>query len=98
MVLETKRASMARSGRLKQELMESQTKAKEKRRFTNGSNRIQQMSGSITKELIMVGTALVGNHTQYTKDKSKATKLTKFMGLHSPTKERLLQAHLQMCS
>ena len=78
--------------------MESQTKPKEKRRLTNGSSRIQQISGSMTKELIMVGTALVGNQTQYTKDSSKANKFNKFMGLHRPTKERLLQAHMQMRS
>ena len=46
----------------------------------------------------MVGTALVGNQTHYTKYSSKANKFNKFMGLHRPTKERLLQAHMQMRS
>ena len=56
------------------------------------------MSGSMTKEPRMVGTALVGNQMQYTKDSAKANKFNKFMELHRPTKEMLLQAHPQMRS
>ena len=73
----------------------SQTKAKVKQLSTNGSNKAHQVSGSMTKEQRMVGTALGGNQTQHTKDSSKANKLSKFMGLHRPTKERLSQAHMQ---
>ena len=40
------------------------------------------MSGSVTQELRMVGTALVGNQMQYTNESFKASKFNKFMGLH----------------
>ena len=43
-----------------------------------------------------VGTALVGNQMQYTKESLKANKLNKSMGLQCPTKEALLQALTQM--
>ena len=76
----------------------NQTKAKEKRWLINGNSRTWQMSGSMTKELRMVGFALVGNQMQYTKDSFKAKKLNKFMGLHRPTKETWLQALTQMLS
>ena len=48
--LESKRASTASSGRLKQEKMGSYKRAKEKRWLTNGSSRMQPMSGPTTKE------------------------------------------------
>ena len=92
--LESKRASTASSGRSKQEKMGSQTRANAKRWFTNGSSRMQPMSGPMTKEQRMVGTALGGNQMQHIKDSSKANKLSKFMELHRPTKERLSQAHM----
>ena len=88
-VLESKRASMASSGSTKQEHMGSHTRAKEqngspmvpaeKRWFTNGSSRMQTMSGPVAKEQRMVGTALGGNQMQHTKDSSKVNKLSKFM-------------------
>ena len=75
---------MVSSCRLKQEMLESQAKkAKEKLRFTNGSSRFQQMSGSVTKE---VRTAPVGNQTHYTKDSSKDNSLNKFMGFAQPNR------------
>ena len=48
--LESKRASTASSGRLKQEKMGSHKRAKEQRWLTNGSSRMQPMSGPMTKE------------------------------------------------
>ena len=93
--LESKRVSTASSGTSKQEKMGSQTRANAKRWFTNGSSRMQPMSGPMTKEQRIVGTALGGNQTHHTKDSFKANKFIKFMGLHRPTKEWLLQAHMQ---
>ena len=59
--LESKRASMASSGSMKQEKMGSHKRAKEKQWLTNGSSRMQPMSGPMTTEQRMVGTALCGN-------------------------------------
>ena len=96
--LVTRRESMASSCRLGQQRVESHTKVKEKRWRINGNNRTWQMSGSMIKKPRMMGTALVGNQMQYTKDSFKDNKLNKFMGLHRSTKETLLQALTQMFS
>ena len=96
--LATNKASMASSGRLGQRRMENQTKAKEKRWLNNGNSRTLQVSGSMTNEPKIVGTALVGNQIQYTEDSSRANKLNQFTVLRHPTKGTRLQALTRMLS